>query len=68
MASVIELKDLVKDYMLGEVPVHVLKGISFQIERGDFVSIMGTARSKPRSSRLKSLLSNIVEGSRTICW
>src|ERR1035438_10146535 len=45
MAPVIEIKDLVKDYRLGEVPVHVLKGISFQIERGDFVSIMGPSGS-----------------------
>jgi putative ABC transport system ATP-binding protein len=54
MASVIEIKDLVKDYRLGEVPVHVLKGISFQIERGDFVSIMGPSGSG------KSTLMNIL--------
>jgi len=54
MASVIEVKDLVKDYRLGEVPVHVLKGISFQIERGDFVSIMGPSGSG------KSTLMNIL--------
>src|ERR1700756_886497 len=51
---VIEIKDLVKDYNLGEVPVHVLKGISFQIERGDFVSIMGPSGSG------KSTLMNIL--------
>src|ERR1051326_4712328 len=45
MTPVIEIKDVVKDYKLGEVPVHVLKGISFQIERGDFVSIMGPSGS-----------------------
>jgi putative ABC transport system ATP-binding protein len=54
MTSVIEIKDLVKDYKLGEVPVHVLKGISFQIERGDFVSIMGPSGSG------KSTLMNIL--------
>src|ERR1039457_7455532 len=53
MAPVIQIKDLVKDYRLGEVPVHVLKGISFQIERGDFVSIMGPSGSG------KSTLMNI---------
>jgi putative ABC transport system ATP-binding protein len=36
------------------VPVHVLKGISFQIERGDFVSIMGPSGSG------KSTLMNIL--------
>jgi putative ABC transport system ATP-binding protein len=54
MPAVIEVKDLVKDYKLGEVPVHVLKGISFQIERGDFVSIMGPSGSG------KSTLMNIL--------
>ena len=29
MAAIIEIKDLVKDFKLGEVPVHVLKDISF---------------------------------------
>ena len=43
-----------KDYRLGEVPLHVLKGISFDIERGDFVSIMGPSGSG------KSTLMNIL--------
>jgi len=54
MASVIEIKDLVKDYKVGEMAVHVLKGISFEIERGDFVSIMGPSGSG------KSTLVNIL--------
>jgi len=53
-APVIEISDLVKDYKLGQVPVHVLKGISFQIVRGDFVSIMGPSGSG------KSTLMNIL--------
>jgi energy-coupling factor transporter ATP-binding protein EcfA2 len=51
---VIEIKDLVKDYRLGQVPVHVLKGISFEVARGDFVSIMGPSGSG------KSTLMNIL--------
>jgi putative ABC transport system ATP-binding protein len=54
MPPVIEIKDLVKDYRLGEIPVHVLKGISFSIERGEFVSIMGPSGSG------KSTLMNIL--------
>ncbi len=54
MPPIITIKDLVKDFHLGEVPVHVLKGISFEIERGDFVSIMGPSGSG------KSTLMNIL--------
>ena len=45
MDVVIQVRNLVKDYRVGEVLVHVLKGISFDIERGDFVSIMGPSGS-----------------------
>jgi putative ABC transport system ATP-binding protein len=54
MAPVIQIRNLVKDYRLGEVPLHVLKGISFDVERGDFVSIMGPSGSG------KSTLMNIL--------
>ena len=54
MASIIEIKNLSKDFQVGEVTVHVLKEISFEIERGDFVSIMGPSGSG------KSTLMNIL--------
>jgi putative ABC transport system ATP-binding protein len=54
MAAIIEIKNLIKDFQVGEVAVHVLKGISFEIERGDFVSIMGPSGSG------KSTLMNIL--------
>src|SRR5579864_1433427 len=54
MEAVIEIKELVKDYTLGDVPVHVLKNISLEIARGDFVAIMGPSGSG------KSTLMNIL--------
>jgi putative ABC transport system ATP-binding protein len=54
MAAVISVQNLVKDFRLGEVPVHVLKSISFETERGDFVAIMGPSGSG------KSTLMNIL--------
>ncbi len=41
----IEIKNLTKDYINEEVKTPVLKGVSFVIEKGEFVSIMGPSGS-----------------------
>ncbi len=42
---VIQIKDLVKVYKLGEVEVYALQGVSLSIARGEFVAIMGASGS-----------------------
>ena len=51
---IIEIKNLYKDYLNGEMVVPVLKDVSFSVNEGEFVSIMG------RSGSGKSTLMNII--------
>lgn len=52
--NIIKIQDLRRTFHVGSEDVHALKGISFQIEEGEFVSIMGTSGSG------KSTLLNIL--------
>jgi len=44
-APVIRVQDVHKYYELGEARVHALRGVSLDIERGEFVAIMGASGS-----------------------
>src|SRR6056297_3293277 len=50
----INLKDITKTYMMGDISLQVLKGISLDIKEGDFMSIIGPSGSG------KSTLMNIL--------
>ncbi|MDT0678191.1 ABC transporter ATP-binding protein [Autumnicola musiva] len=45
MNKVIEIKDITRDFPLGQEVVKVLKGIDLEIERGEYVAFMGPSGS-----------------------
>lgn len=45
MSNVIKIRQIIRDFQLGQETVHVLKGIDLDIERGEYVAIMGPSGS-----------------------
>ncbi len=45
MKHIIQISDLHKEFHMGDITVHALRGVSMNISEGDFVSIMGTSGS-----------------------
>ncbi len=52
--NIIELRNLVKTYVIGETEVRALRGVSYAVKEGDFLAIMGPSGSG------KSSLMNIL--------
>lgn len=45
MDSIITVRDLARTYEMGDIQVHALRGVTFDIKRGEFVAIMGPSGS-----------------------
>lgn len=45
MNPIVQIKDVDKDYPLGKTTVHALRGVTLDIERGEFVTIAGPSGS-----------------------
>ncbi|SHM18929.1 ABC transporter ATP-binding protein [Chryseobacterium polytrichastri] len=52
--KILEITDLKRDFKMGEETVHALKGVTFSVESGEFITIMGSSGSG------KSTLLNIL--------
>lgn len=56
MEKIMEVKNLTKEYVMGEVTVNALRGVSFELFSGEFVVILGASGSG------KSTMLNIIGG------
>jgi putative ABC transport system ATP-binding protein len=45
METIIQARDLARTYAMGEIEVHALRGVTFDIHKGEFVAIMGPSGS-----------------------
>lgn len=67
MKKIIELQNIKRNFRVGEETVHALRGISFTICEGEFVTIMGTSGSG-KSTLLNTLGCLDTPPAENTCW
>ena len=66
MAGYVSLQDVTKTYQMGEVTIKAADGISFDVEKGEFVIVVG-----PSGAGKTTVLNSSVEWIRRLrgrCW
>lgn len=66
MKEIIRLDNIKRDFHVGDETVHALRGVSFTIREGEFVTIMGTSGSG-KSTLLNTLGCLFAEQSSVSC-
>ena len=65
--TVIELQNIKRNFQVGDETVHALRGVSFSINEGEFVTIMGTSGSgKSTAEQYSAVWTHPQQAS--ICW
>jgi len=65
--SFVQLKDVKKYYKMGEVTIHAVDGVNFEIEKGEFVVIVGpSGAGKTTVLNILGGMDNCSEGSSTV--